>query len=172
MRRRGQLVLLAAVLLAVALLPLLTAVVQLGYQPSGPGRAVDSHPVTASSQVLERAVADVAPRVPRNFSWGAREAAAAAVRRQLAPTAAALNRSRIASGTSLAVVFNESRAARWAGLHCPGGPGREFGDCWTSGGVVLQERRGRAHLVAVATDVSAVGRDAVWDATLVLRARA
>jgi hypothetical protein len=171
MSERGQLVLLSAALIAVALLGLLTAVTQLGYQPDGPDHAVDPHPVTSSTQVLDRAVADVAPVVPGTFGWTERERAVVLVRSRLAEPRAALNRSRLAAGTSLAVRFNQSRASAWAGRHCPGGPGRDFGGCWASDGVVLQNRRGRAHLVAVAADVRATGPRTHWQATVVVRPR-
>lgn len=171
MSERGQLVLLSAALIAVALLAVLTAVTQLGYQPDGPARAVDPHPVTSSKQVLDRAVADVAPAVPGTFGWAERERAVALVRNRLEEPRAALNRSRVAAGTSLDVRFNESRASAWAGRHCPGGRGRDFGACWASDGVVLQERRGRAHLVAVAADVRSTGMRSHWRATVVVRPR-
>ncbi len=171
MRPRGQLVLLTAALVALALVPLLTAVVQLGYHPDGTDRAVDPHPVTASGTVLDRAVGEISPRIPRNYSWPASDRAATAVREALGSTTAALERSRIASGTVVGVEVNGSRASDWASRRCPGGPGRDFGTCRAHQGIVLQERRGRAHLVAVAVDIRATGQDGAWRATVVLRPR-
>lgn len=171
MTRRGQLVLLAAVALAVALLPLVTAVGQLAYHPDGQGRVVDPHPVAASEQVLDRAAADAASGLPREFGWPARERAAAAARQSMAPALAALNRSQTDAGTVLAVTFNETRANAWARANCPGGPARRFGPCSALEGVVLQERSGRTHLVAVAVDLRATGQDAQWRMTAVIRPR-
>jgi hypothetical protein len=143
MSERGQLVLLSAALIAVALLGFLTAVTQLGYHPDGQDRVVDPHPVTASKQVLDRAVAGVAPTVPGTFDWAERSRAVTLVRNRLAEPRAALNRSRVAGGTSLEVRFNESRARSWAGYHCPGGPGRDFGAWWQW--QPTWERPGRGH---------------------------
>ncbi|MEF8854189.1 MAG: hypothetical protein V5A24_01640 [Haloarculaceae archaeon] len=171
MSDRGQLVLLAAAIIAVALVPVVTATMQLGYHPDGETRAVDPHPVTATEVVLDRAVADVAPDLPPRYSWADRESATSAVATALGPLTAAINRSRTAEGTVLAVARNRSRAEAWARAHCSEGPDRQFGECRAMDGIVLQERRGRAHLLAVAIDVRATGQGERWRASLVVRPR-
>lgn len=171
MRARGQLVLLAAATIAVALVPMITATMQLGYHPDGTARAVEPHPVTASESVLDRAVARVAPSIPTRYAWTEREGAVAAVTAAIRPTIESINRSRTADGMVLAVARNRTRASQWARTHCPRGAGREFGPCTAAEGVVLQDRRGRAHLLAVAVDVRVTGQRERWRATLVVRAR-
>jgi len=171
MKSRGQLVLLAAAVIAVALVPMITATMQLGYHPDGSARAVEPHPVTASEAVLDRAVAGVAPTVPTRYSWAERERAVASVAAAIRPATRSINRSRTADGTVLAVTRNRTRASQWARTNCPGGPGRQFGACSAAEGVVLQDRRGRAHLLAVAVDVRVTGQRERWRATLVVRSR-
>ena len=169
--QRGQLVLLAAVAIAVAVLPLLAMVGQLGYHPDGAARAVDPHPATAGEAVLERAVANVAADLPGAYPWAERQRAAATARRELAPTVAAVNRSLVGEGTVLETTLNATLARTWERANCPGGPARRFGPCRTDGGLILQERAGRTHLVAVAVDIAGTGPAEQWEVSFVLRPR-
>lgn len=159
---RAQLVLLAAIGMTVLLLPMLTAVLQLGYHPDGPAQSVDPHPVDATAGVLERAVSTASTDVPTAYRWAQRPDAVADIRATLRPTLTALNRSMTATGTVIEVRLNRSLAAAWSARKCPGGPGRAFGGCRTSGGIVLQNRAGRVHLVGVGIDILVVGPDAEW----------
>lgn len=168
---RAQLVLLAAVGVAVLLMPLLTAVLQLGYHPDGPARSVDPHPVPSTTAVLERAVSTTGAGIPTAYPWAQRADAAAAISSSLQPTLAALNRSMTATGTVIEIRPNASLAADWMARSCPGGPGRDFGSCWTDAGLVLQDRAGRTHFVAVGVDILVVGTDAEWRLQRVIRTR-
>lgn len=168
---RGQLVLLAAMTIVIVLLPMLTAVMQLGYHPDGPSRSVDPHPVQSTGAVLERAIAAAGDGLPTTHPWDERTDATSAVRASVRPTLAALNGSMAAQGITIEVHLNDSRAAAWASRNCPGGPGRDFGPCRTDSGIVLQNRLDRTHLVAVAVDILVVGPEAQWRLGRVIRRR-
>ena len=169
MNERGQLVVLAAAALAVALVPVLTALMQLGYHPDVDPRAPDARPVEGVDRTLHRALARLGDRVPATFSWAQRGRARAAVRAELGPLRDRLNRSRLAWGTAIAVTLNRSRARGVAGSDCPGGPARQFGRCVAIDGVVLQERSDRTHLVAAAVEVRVTRRSRRTRVGLLLR---
>lgn len=164
-RERGQLVLLAAVALAVALVPLTLAYLQLGYQAT-----VDTgaDPIADTERVLDRALENATDGVARRYAWTDRDAAVDAVRAALAPTVAALNTSRLDAGTAVALSFNDSRARTRADARCPGGPNRQFGPCRADRGVVVQDRAGRTHVLAVAVDVVVTAPDRTYRGTLVV----
>lgn len=155
--RRGQMVLLAAVAIAVALVPMLLAYLQLGYAPAVGSPSADHGP--AVQRTMERALLEAGDGVPANYSWSDRQAAVTAVRNRLAPTRESLNRSALERGTALQVSLNASLASDWANASCPGGPGREFGPCVADRGVVVQERAGETHVLAAGVDVHVVRQD-------------
>lgn len=165
---RAQLVLLAAGVLAVALAPLVLAYLQLGAHPDVAATADRDRPVANAERVLERGVHESVEGVPVNFTWSERTAATATVRTRLADHFETLRRARLADGVAYRVGYNDSAAATWANESCPGGPGRQFGDCVTDGGLVLQERANRTHVVAVALDVRAVTERGFTAVTLVV----
>lgn len=144
-------VLLAAVAIAVALVPLLLAYLQLGYHPD----VADPRPdhTRDVERTLERELVDASAGIPASYDWSARGAAATTVRSRLASTFDTLNRSAVARSTLIQVSFNGSMASQWATSSCPGGPDRQFGPCDVDGGIVMQERAGRAHVLALGVDV-------------------
>lgn len=164
-RRRAQLVLVAAVVMTAALVPLALAYLQLGYGASVP---VDDDPVRDATDTTERALVDAADGVPDSYVWSDRGAAVDTVRQRLRPTLTTLNRSRLDDDTALAVTYNASRARAWASANCPGGPGRAFGPCRADRGVVVQERAGKTHVLAVAVDVRVSGPTAERRGTAVV----
>jgi hypothetical protein len=149
---RGQLVLLAAVALAVALVPLVVAYLQLGYQED---ITAPTDPVSMgqAETTLDRAVHDASSGVPANYSWDDRSQAVGAVRSRLASTIAAITTVGLDRQTAYEVTYNGTRAASWASNNCPGGPDRAFGPCVADRGVVVQERGGRTHVLAAAFDL-------------------
>lgn len=156
MRERGQMVLAAAAVVAVALAPMVLAYLQLGYHAD----------VTASDEyddvegnavrVLERATHEASVGIPTNYSWGEHNDAVSYMRDRLRPRLRTLERSRLNAGTAILVSYNESAAREWAREHCPNGEGREFGPCVAREGVVVQSRVGETHPLAVAYDVRVV----------------
>ena len=63
---------------------------------------------------------------------------------------------------------NASAATDWAATNCPGGSGRRFGPCEADRGVVVQERAGRTHVLAVAVDVTVTTERGTYAVTLVV----
>ncbi|MFB6120778.1 MAG: hypothetical protein ABEJ68_06645 [Halobacteriaceae archaeon] len=166
MTERGQLVVLAAALVAVALLPMVAAYLQLGYQPT---TAADRG-VGDPAATTERALSDALARPATNVSdrnWSARGAASLTVRRALGPTFRAI-RNAGPPDAATRVAFNDTAARRVAETACPAGPNRQFGPCRGIGGVVVQARENRTHLVAVAVDVTRASADGRTAATLVV----
>ena len=151
---RGQLVLAAAGVVAVALLAMTAAYLQLGAHPDvdaerdvGPREAVDR-----AVGVLSRSVDDA--RVTHTGdAWSEREAVVDAVREDLKPALDSLETARVAKGTAYAVDYDQAAARAYATDHCPSGDGRAFGACEAIDGVVVQERAGWTHVLAVAFDL-------------------
>lgn len=167
--RRGQLVLLASATLAIALVPLALAYLQLGYHEDVGATGLDASPIHDGEQLLDRALQDAVVATPETHAWSDRTAAVTAVRDRLRPALSSLNRSSIERGMAYGVTYNVSRATSWARSHCPGGPDRQFGTCRADRGLVVQERAGRTHVLAVAVDLRATARDADWEATMIIR---
>ena len=155
---RGQLVLLAAIALAVALVPLVLAYLQLGYHDDVRAGG-ETAPDVQAAATLERGLHDATADVPFEYDWRERDAAVDDVRGQLASTIDAVERSGLDRGTAFTVSYNRTRAARWAARHCPSGPDREFGRCLADRGVIVQERQGRTHVLGAAFDVTVTTPD-------------
>jgi len=168
--RRGQLVLLAAVLVAVALAPVVLAYLQLGYH--GDVRATGDYgdPTADRVRVLDRAVTDVASDIPRAYAWAGRSAAVTTVRAELAPTVDRLQTAEVRRGTVTEITYNATAASDWRAANCPRGPDRQFGDCVADRGVVVQERIDRTHVLGVAFDVTTTTDRGERSVTVVVRA--
>ncbi|MEF8812661.1 MAG: hypothetical protein V5A55_02440 [Halovenus sp.] len=153
---RGQLVLLAAVLLALALVPVVFAYLQLGYHDdigtNSPGTAMGE-----TERAVERGVHESAVAVREAFAWDRREAAVAAFRDELASTRRAVSGAELDNGRAVRVEYNQTRAALAADRHCPDGAARQFGECDAIDGVVVQERAGTTHVLSVAIDLQLTG---------------
>lgn len=151
-RERAQLVLAAAAVVAVALAPAVVAYLQLGYHDDVRASADYDAPAQNAQRVLDRAVHESAAGIPGEYGWSEREEAVEEVRGRLEPRLLELESSRVEEGTAYQVSYNESAAAEWASEHCPSGPNRQFGDCEATDGVVVQDRVGGTHVLAVAFD--------------------
>ena len=150
---RGQVVLIAAIALAVALVPLVLAYLQLGYSADvRPGTATG--PGAETTRTLDRGLQNATADIPAAYDWSERERAAATVRDRLNETLVAIERSRLADGTAIVVTYNESHTAAWLTANCPGGPDRQFGACRAVNGIAVQERRGQTHVLGAAFDVT------------------
>lgn len=68
------------------------------------------------------------------------------------------------------MAYNGSATLAYAPDACPGGDGREFSACEFDRGVVVQERAGATHVVAVALELTVVGEKRRVETTLVVRA--
>lgn len=169
---RGQLVLAAAAVAALAFVPVLAAYLQFGY--AGDVHAATGHadPGRDARHVLDRAVDRATPGLPAEYAWAERSATATAFRAGVADRSRGLDTPPDAGGGPVfTVTWNASAARDWTAANCPGGRGRAFGDCSTDRGVVLQNRGGRTHVVAAAFDVSAAATEGSSSFTLVLRRR-
>jgi len=153
-KTRGQLVLAAAAVLAVALVPVAFAYLQLGYHDDVAASADYDAPAADAERVLERAVHDAVRDVPETYDWRERADAVETVRSRLDPDLEALATARVESGTSYRVAYNETAAEAWAEESCPDGPDRQFGSCKARRGIVVQERAGETHVLVVALEVT------------------
>lgn len=169
-RGRGQLVLVAAGIIAVAMVPILVSYLQLGYAADVHASDDYTQPAANAERVLERAVHNASTAIRGEYAWGERSAAVSEVRSRLAPRLSILEAARVSQGTGYLVSYNQSAAAVWAAGQCPGGNGRSFGPCQVRDGVIVQERVGSTHLVAVAFDVTIVLEHGQIDETVVVRA--
>lgn len=150
---RGQLVLLAAATVAVALVAMGLAYAQLGYDADATAGADARGPGASVDRALDRAVHGAAAPAAGEYRWARRTDAAAAVGRRLDRRVGRIERARLDGETVVRVERNGSAARRWARRRCPGGPERRFGACRAVDGVVVQERAGETTVLAVALDV-------------------
>ena len=153
MRRRGQLVLVAAVIIAVAMIPMVLAYLQLGYHADVRAGGAQDDPATGARSVLVQSVHGASADVPGTFQWASRDAAVTAVRSDLRPRLATVETARVGEGIHRNVSYNQTLATRWSSANCPAGPDRQFGSCEAIDGVVVQERAGWTHVLAVAFDL-------------------
>jgi hypothetical protein len=155
-RERGQLVLVAALVVAVALVPLALAYLQLGYA-ADVGADADAPPDGSDAvRALDRALANATRTVAGRYDWIQRDRAVDRVTDRLDARTERV----AAAGADRGVVYefrrNGSAAERWAARNCPRGEDREFGDCRALDGVVVQERAGETAVLAAVYDVRVV----------------
>jgi hypothetical protein len=147
-------VLLAGVVVALALVAMLVAYLQLGYHADVRTASVDDEAAADGRSYLQRATHDASRALRGEFTWTERGRAVTDARIRLQSRIRALQRSRVESGVAYTVDFNRTAAQRWATANCPGGPGREFGPCVADRGVVAQQRGGRTLVLAAGYDLT------------------
>jgi hypothetical protein len=162
-------VLAAAAVLALALVPLGFAYLQLGYNADVAATTEAERPGSETVRLLERAVYDAGGEAT-GHPWTGREGAVRQVNAELAPREREIEAAQVERGVAARIERNDSAAAAWAASNCPRGSGRLFGDCETRGGVVVQERADETHLLAVAYDVRVVDDRGETALTVVIRA--
>jgi len=163
---RGQLVLLASVVVALAFVAMFGAYLQLGYQADVATSGVAERPVENGQSFLVRATGDAARDV-RTGDPADGDAAVTALRDGLRPRLQTLEASRVEEGIAYVVAYNDSAADAWAAANCPGGPGRTFGPCHVDRGVVTQERAGQPHLLAAGFDLTVTTDDGHTTVTVI-----
>lgn len=166
---RGQLVLVAAFALALALVSLGIAYLQLGYHDDVTAPEHDA--AQQLDAVLDRAVHNATVDVAR-YSWDDRDDAVQAVRDEVNDTAEQLETSRLQDGHAYLVGYNETRADQWMATNCPGGEDRQFGSCEATDGVTVQERDDQTHVLAVAFDLVITTPDGDTAVTLTVEIQA
>jgi hypothetical protein len=150
---RGQIVLLAAIALAVVFVPIVLAYLQLGYH-ADTEPTTGTAPETAVERELDRAVHDAASGIASTYEWNQRTDAIRAVHNRLNPPIQTLERSQLDAGIAYQITYNQSRASQWARNNCDSGPDRQFGPCEASQGVAVQDRGDQTHVLAVAFDIT------------------
>lgn len=163
---RGQLVLVAATVIAIALVGILFAYLQLGYHPdvNGSSETTGEEAVALMDQSVHSAAAETAGA----YEWDERTELVERTRAVLNDDIEALETSRIDEGIGYRVQYADAAASDWRGDVCDPSPGKRFGDCQPHGGVIVQERAGEAVLVAVAFDFRIVGPESTTDLTVVV----
>lgn len=163
-------VLLAAAVVAVALIPIVIAYTQLGYDGVATTEPTATTPDAAAVDALERAAFDVATDEQARQGWAANETVGRSVALEFDDRAAAIETGDLQRGRIHQVQRNDSAAAEWASEHCPAGANRQFGNCAAHRGVVLQERADETHVLAIAVDVTTVTESSEYRGTYVLDA--
>lgn len=153
MNRRGQLVLVAAVLIAIAMVPLVLAYLQLGYHADVASGGAHDDPTADARSVLVPTVHDASAGVPNQYTWAQRSTAVDTVRSRLDTRISTVETARIEEGIHRNVTYNQTLATTWAADNCPSGPDRQFGSCEVDSGVVVQERAGETHVLGIGFDM-------------------
>lgn len=166
---RAQFVLIAGVVVALALVAMLTAYLQLGY--GADVRTTDFDRTVEDGQAyLDRTTHGAARPLRGEYAWSQRGPAVTALRNRLGPRLAELQRSRVTEGVVYRTSYNGTAAARWASVECPAsGPDRAWGPCEVDRGVVVQERAGQTQIIAVGYDLSVTTTDYETNVTVVVR---
>jgi hypothetical protein len=159
--------LLASIALAIALVPLVFAYLQLGYHDDI-GIVADDEPIEGAERTLHRGFQDATRNIATGYGWQARSSAVTTVRTRLEPMARAVNRSALDEGGAYRVTYNTTRAKQWADKNCPGGPDRQFGTCVADRGIVVQERAGRTHVIAAVFDIVVTEQTTAGEVRLVV----
>ena len=169
--QRGQVVVLAAVVLAVALVTMTAAYHGLGYHGDVDATAERSAvaPVSVAEERLQRSVNEVA--VGGGVPWENRSALVDETRGALTVATDGLQREGQARRVSYVVREDASAAEAWAEDDCPSGAFRAFGPCLAQGGIVVQERANETVLVGVAVEVSVRTASSETTAAMRLAAR-
>lgn len=164
---RGQLVLVAAAVIAIGLAPILFAYLQLGYHPDVDDREPE---ITGEKALtfLDRSVHEATTETAGDYEWRDRSERARTVRERIGEDIETLRRTRIDEGVAYDVSFNQTVAGAWADENCLRNSGKQFGECEADGGVVMQERAGEAALLAVGFDIEAVGQNGESRSTVVI----
>lgn len=163
---RGQLVLVAAAVVAIAFIGVLFAYLQLGYHPDvDRSSAVDGDEAIS---FLDRSVHSATAEADGEYRWSEREALVSSVRATIDDDVETLETARIDEGVGYQVRYAHRAATEWDGQVCHSTPGKRFGSCQSNGGIIVQERAGEAVLVAVAFDVKVAGPETSADVTVVI----
>lgn len=150
---RGQLVLVAAAAIALALFPLVLAYLQLGY--AGDVATERAGPATGGELdvALEEAVHGVAIDVDGRSDVGP-EAAATAFRSGARADLRRLETARVEEGTAARIEYAPELAEDWVATgRWRSGVADDFARPTVHGGVIVQERAGEPVVLAVAFDV-------------------
>jgi hypothetical protein len=164
---RGQLVLVAAAVIAIGLAPILFAYLQLGYHPD----VDDPEPeITGEKAVafLDRSVHEAAAETAGDYAWRDRDERVRVVRADIRDETNTLRRTRIDEGIAYNASFNRTVTGEWTDENCQRGAGKRFGACKSNGGVVVQNRADEAVLLAVGFDIEAVSPGGKTELTVVI----
>ncbi|UPM43584.1 DUF7261 family protein [Halocatena salina] len=161
---RGQLVLVAAVFIAVSFVPITVAYLQLGY--SADVKASSDTPVESLESTVQRLEHVIYTETNGTTAWSHRNHTVTELHTRLEPHASAIETEHITH--SVRIEYNESAASEWALTNCPNGSARQFGPCTADRGVVVQERIGEAHLLAVAFDMTLKNDRERIEATMII----
>ena len=142
--------LVAAAFVALALVPMAFAYVQLDHDPADAPATVDADELRAA---VDAAADAAAANVSGRASWNTRIAAVASVNRTFSAGVARATAAHADRDALVTVAADDGAADRWAATRCPGGEMRRFGPCEGRGGFVVQERSGEVHVVGVAVTV-------------------
>jgi hypothetical protein len=147
---RGQLVLLAAGLVAVVLVAMLLAYAQVDAPVDEPG---ESQTAVTSTEVTRGLVA-VARNASREVGTRASGPSVAhTVRQRAGRDVTRMRAAWLDRGAVVDVGWNRTAARRWARRDCPGGRHLTVSDCRPRDGLVTQRRAGEWYVVALAFDV-------------------
>ena len=172
-RDRGQIVLVAAAVVAVAFLSMTLAYAQLGYDAdrtrAGTVGVAQVSDLDRGLTGSLRAAAREARHGADTPTWRDHRGVADRVRVSLAADTDRLERAHAAESRSVTIELADNTATRWARERCPDGRGRNFGPCRAVDGIVVQERADEAVVVAAAFRIRVVSPAESTTVTLVRR---
>lgn len=167
---RGQLVLVASLALALALVSLGFAYLQLGYNDDI--SATGHEPAQQLESALDQTLHDAAADVPGTYDWDDRDEAVETVRAELTDASETLEIIRLDDGHAYTLTVNETRAEAWTEDNCPGDANRQFNECTAIDGVVVQERHDAPHVLAASFDFEITTPDGDTSVTTTLEIQA
>lgn len=152
-----------AVVVTIALVPVATAYLQLGYTTA---TRTDHHTTAANvDRALAQAVSYAAGETTGRYDWTDRTDAIEHLHQTLDPRLESLESPTDPNSIAVTIAYNQSHASHVAATECPTGPGRDFGPCRASRGIVVQERAGETVILGVALDLIIVTPDSRMERT-------
>jgi hypothetical protein len=146
------------------------AYLQFGYHADVQTATVEDDTVPAVERTLHQSLISASGDISARHGWHNRSDAVTTFRDRLRPSIDSLSTARLDDGTAIEVIYNDSRAQMWEDNHCPRGLDRDFGPCRTDRAVVIQERDGRTHVLAIAVDIHVTTPDSTIQVSTVVTA--
>ncbi|WP_231858872.1 DUF7261 family protein [Haloquadratum walsbyi] len=180
---RGQVVLVAATVVAIALLTMVFAYTQLGSISFDTADEASSRidtggtivnpgsPVIALDTVHNQLTASVQAAVfddRKKHNWNERQRVIERVRTDVTEDFHRIELYHIQEGRSLTLNFAASHAHERAHMQCPGGPNRMFGQCQSVNGIIIQSRAEEVTIVAIAVEVQVISPTETTNATFMI----
>lgn len=156
---RAQLVLLAAAVIALALVPMVFAYMQMGYHGDIGTETESGDRLVDAERSLERAVRVASADIDGEYYWKNRDEAVDEFHASLAEDIQTIVELAHTDGIVIEIESEPAIVESRNETACPSGPRRSFESCETAGNVLVQERAGEVAIIGAAYEIRVTGPD-------------